>query len=91
MMAPIFSGGTAGREVLFSEIQKQSRRDEAPTFRAVRNDRYRLTMETTTRTACELFDLEQDPDELQNLVSDPGYSKVQEELAEQLPSTVAAA
>ena len=47
-----------GREYLFSEIQKQSRREQAPTFRAVRDTRFRCTVETTTNTVCELFDLQ---------------------------------
>ncbi len=60
----------AGHEFILSEIQKQSGRQVPPTYRAIRDKRYRCTIETTTRTACELFDLQQDPDELENLIRD---------------------
>ena len=79
---------SAGKDFLFSEIQKQSRKAQAPTFRAIRNDRYRFTLETTTDTACELFDLEADPLELNNLVRDAQYRRVAGELAEQIKAQV---
>ena len=72
--APAISGSGAGRETLFSEIRKQSRKDEAPTFRAIRNKRYRLTLETNSQTPCELFDLQEDPLELNDRVSDPSLA-----------------
>jgi arylsulfatase len=78
---PNDAGGAA---VLFSEIQKQSREAQAPTFRAIRNRRYRLTLETTTDTPCELFDLQEDPDELYNRVTDPSFASVLAELSAQL-------
>ena len=41
-----------GREYLFSEIMQQTRSKDGPTFRAIRNGRYRMTIETKTRTPC---------------------------------------
>ena len=76
------------RAVLFSEIQQQSRKAEAPTFRAVSDGHYRLTMETISGTACELFDLEEDPHELHNLVADPNLARTREQLAEQLAACI---
>ena len=61
-----------GREYLFSEIMQQTRSKDGPTFRAIRNGRYRMTIETKTRTPCEFFDLQEDPNELNNLVAGAG-------------------
>ena len=90
-LLPVISQNEGGRAVLFSEIQKQSRETQAPTFRAVRNHRYRLTLETNTETPCELFDLIEDPDELQNRVSDPSFASVISELTEQLRDCISSA
>ena len=70
-LLPSVRGMGQDRDYLFSEIQKQSRKAQAPTFRAVRDQRFRLTLETGSRTPCELFDLQEDPRELDNRVSDP--------------------
>ena len=83
-LLPAIAQQEAQRDFLFSEIQKQSRDSQAPTFRAVRNQRYRLTLETIAETPCELFDLVEDPDELHNRVSDPSLSPVLAGLTEQL-------
>ena len=64
-------GDDAGHDHVFSEIQKQSGRQVPPMYRAVRDSRYRCTIETTTQSVCELFDLERDPDELDNLIRNP--------------------
>ena len=79
---------SSGREYLFSEIQKQSRKELAPTYRAVRDERYRCTIETTTNTACELFDLERDPLELNNLIRDAEYRDVLARCREQVAARV---
>ncbi|TNF78809.1 MAG: DUF4976 domain-containing protein [Gammaproteobacteria bacterium] len=90
-LLPTLAGDEHGRECLFSEIQKQSRKPEPPTFRAVRNQRYRLTMETNSRTPCELFDLQEDPHELDNRLGDPALASVQAELIELLDGCLAPA
>lgn len=90
-LLPVISQGEGGRAVLFSEIQKQSRAKPAATFRAVRNDRYRLTLETNSETPCELFDLTEDPEELHNRVSDPSLVSVTSELTEQLRACISPA
>jgi arylsulfatase A-like enzyme len=48
-------------------------------FAALRDERYRLTLDLDTDTPCELFDLTDDPGELCNLVNDPEHSRVIEE------------
>jgi choline-sulfatase len=90
-LLPVISQDDGGQDILFSEIQKQSRNAQAPIFRAVRNKRYRLTLETNTGTPCELFDLQEDPDELQNRVADPSFAGVISELTEQLNDCIAPA
>ena len=67
-------GSRGGREYLFSEIMQQTRSKEGPTFRAVRDARYRMTLETTTQTPCEFYDLQNDPDELHNLLRESASS-----------------
>ena len=88
-LLPTISGDQSGRESLFSEIQKQSRKGEAPTFRAVCNQRYRLTLETSTNTPCELFDLQEDPFEMDNRLGDPALVVQQAELTDQLRECLA--
>ena len=83
-LLPALRGNVDGRSYLFSEIQTQTRKAPAPRFRAIRNHRYRLTLETNSQTPCELFDLQEDPDELDNRVADPALTAVQAELTEQL-------
>ena len=41
----------------------------------VTDGRYRYTVEHNSKTPCEFFDLQEDPDEVTNLVNDPGYKK----------------
>ena len=77
-----------GREYLFSEIQMQNRKAAPPTFRAVRDARFRCTVETTTNTVCELYDLEQDPAELSNLIREPAQRDVIVRAQEQISATV---
>ena len=43
-------------------------------------DRYRYTFDRDNDLSCELFDLKEDPDEKNNLVDDPAYKGVREDL-----------
>lgn len=63
-----------GRDYSFSEIMQQTRSKEGPTFRALRDARYRMTLETTTQTPCELYDLQEDPHEAHNLLCESASS-----------------
>ncbi len=60
-----------GKEVVFSEVGR---------FSMVRNERYKMTVDVTTRNPVEFYDMEQDPDELRNLVEDPAYDNVRTEI-----------
>ena len=87
-LVPMLAGGSTGRDYAVSEIQQQGRGDDLPVFRAIRDRRYRFTLETTTGTPCELFDLDSDPDELANLISDPASSARVDTFTEQLTAAV---
>jgi arylsulfatase A-like enzyme len=50
----------------------------------VRTDRYKLIRFYHDIDACELYDLEEDPNELNNVFADPAYAAVAEELKEEL-------
>ena len=54
--------------------QREFARSRISSYSAVRNSRYRFTMEVKSGTPCELFDLEADPGELTNLINESGYS-----------------
>jgi len=71
-LLPAFDDAFAGREILRSRIYNYS---------AVRDDRYRFTLDVRSGTPCELFDLETDPGESANLVDDPGYASVVKRLS----------
>ena len=45
-----------------------------------RNDRYKLAYHWSSDETDELYDLQQDPGELQNLIEDPTLAEVQSEL-----------
>lgn len=51
-------------------------------FTMVRNDRYKLSVDTLTRKPIDLYDLSEDPDELHNRIEDPAYQSVSDELIE---------
>ena len=67
-LRPLIEGSPTHRDILHSAIARGA--DDANFFAAVRTDRFRFTLEERTGTPCELFDLENDPDERKNLVDD---------------------
>ena len=42
----------------------------------VRNDKFKMAVNTVTREPLELYDMEQDPRELRNLIEDSAYDQV---------------
>jgi len=72
-------GNRPGRDVAFSAIQR-GRTDSDYYYVMAATERYRLTIEARTDTDCELFDLYEDPDEENNLVNDPGYQGIIEDI-----------
>ena len=63
-----------GKESIFSEVNLYS---------MVLTDQYKMTVDSLTRQPRELYDMVNDPDELNNLVRDPAFKKVRDDLNEQ--------
>ena len=64
-LLPALDGGGVGREIVRSRIGP---------FSAVRDERYRFTLDRRTGTPCELFDLDADPGEYENLVDETSHA-----------------
>jgi arylsulfatase A-like enzyme len=75
---PLLSGAGAPRQAAFSELA--GFRNQGNSFAMVATDRYRYTYDRQNDLACELFDLDHDPDELENLVDDPDAAELRERL-----------
>lgn len=60
-----------GKEVSFSEVRHCS---------MARTDKYKMAIDSITREPLELYDMENDPDELENMVSEPSLSALREEM-----------
>jgi arylsulfatase A-like enzyme len=63
--------GEQGPRYAFSEMA----RSKDTLYVAVTDGRWRYTVEARSKTPCELFDLASDPDEVTNLVADPGQAR----------------
>ena len=63
-----------GKEPIFSEVNLYS---------MVLTDQYKMAVNSLTREPLELYDMKNDPDELNNLVRDPAFKKVRDDLNEQ--------
>ncbi|MBW2084603.1 MAG: sulfatase-like hydrolase/transferase [Deltaproteobacteria bacterium] len=72
-LLPFLKDQGAPREAAFSAIS--SRAIDVYLVMAA-TERYRLTIERATGAPCELFDLKNDPDELNNLVNDPAHKGI---------------
>ncbi len=60
-----------GKEAVFSEVRL---------FSMVRNNRFKLSVDSLMREPLELYDMTEDPLELRNLVEDQAYRTIREEL-----------
>ena len=81
-LIPFLHGTGPDDTVAFSEQSGDEGRDHF--FVAVATRRWRFTWDRLTKEACELFDLEADPNELENVVDDPAHNALVEELLNEL-------
>ena len=63
-----------GKDVVFSEVNLYS---------MARTERYKMTIDSLTRQPLELYDTENDLEELRNLVDEPGLSGVRDRFLEE--------
>ena len=70
-MLPALTESLEGRDILHSRIGN---------YAAIRSKTHRFTAHLKTETACELFDLVNDPSEHSNLVNDPNASALVSDL-----------
>lgn len=78
LLAKVMDGEEAasaqkGKEVIFSEVYG---------YTMVRNDRYKLVVQSKSLRAVEMYDLLEDPGELKNIVNDPKLDSVRSDLIE---------
>lgn len=67
------TGAQEGKDVVFSEVRLYS---------MVRNDRYKLSVDSLTREPVELYDMAEDPREIHNRVEDLKLASIRTELLE---------
>jgi len=67
-LLPFVEGKGNPKEAAFSSIKSRKYPDRTYTMTVA--DRYRYTLESESWTPCEFFDLQEDPDEMNNLVND---------------------
>jgi arylsulfatase A-like enzyme len=76
----LLSGGAQTRDMAYSEWHVHpSRCGVALKLRTVRTQRFKCTFELASG-AGEMYDLRNDPEEMQNLFDDPGYAQVRKEM-----------
>ena len=85
-LRPLVERNDAGRDFALSEWDlRPSRSGVALQLRTVRTQRHKLTLDLISG-AGELYDLKEDPDEMDNRFGDAGCAAVQRELTDMLHS-----
>ncbi len=85
-LRPLLEGDAATRDFAYSEWElRASRCGVDLALRTVRTRRHKLTLELNSG-AGELYDLELDPDEMDNRFDDPAYAGVRRELSDMIAS-----
>jgi choline-sulfatase len=77
-LVPVIEGRAKGREVAFSELA--GHQNKGNFFVMAATQRYRYLYDKQNGLPCELFDLEQDPDELHNLIDDPAHAGIRKDM-----------
>lgn len=85
-LRPLLEGNSATRDFAYNEWElRASRCGVDLALRTVRTRRHKLTLELNSG-AGELYDLELDPDEMDNRFDDPAYAGVRRELSDMIAS-----
>ena len=79
-LLPFINGQGKSKEAAFSAIGSHASDSEEDTFLATFTERYRYTLEINSWTPCEFFDLQEDPDEMNNLVNDTSVQGMMKEM-----------
>jgi choline-sulfatase len=77
-LLPAMQGESLDRDIAFSELC--GLRGEGNYFVMAATERYRYVYDRDNDLACEFFDLENDPDEDHNLVNDPAYEGIRQDI-----------
>jgi arylsulfatase A-like enzyme len=78
-LVPLIEGrAKGGRDVVHSELA--GHQNKGNFFVMAANRRYRYLYDKENRIACELYDLEKDPDEMHNLVDDPAFAGIRNDM-----------
>jgi len=89
VQGPTDPGAQIGKPTIIAEIDGNTL-SPPPVLGAamVRRDRYKLVMDLDAGVTSELYDLEADPDEVNNLVSDPGQQTLIADMEEEYRASV---
>jgi arylsulfatase A-like enzyme len=72
------------RETIFYEYFWERPFPQTPTLHAIRTARYKYIRYHGIWDINELYDLQNDPNEMRNLIRDPAYTRLSEDLRNQL-------
>lgn len=88
MLPQLKDSKTAGRKVMFYHYYENGEHSVSPHF-GIRNSRYKLIRFYKRVNSWELFDLQKDPNELNNLYGQKGYEKITDQMKKELDAQIA--